>query len=75
MIDWISKKHREEKLKQAQEQQLRESLAAKVSQYVESSANEDDDFTELLIDGKKRRVAKEQITITDVLTGSPTKST
>ena len=75
MIDWISKKHREKKRKQAHEQQLRESLAAKVSQYVESSANANDDFTELLIDGKKRRVAKEQITITDVLTGSPTKST
>lgn len=53
---------------------MRESLAAKVSRYEETTANENDDFTELLIDGKKRRVAKEQITITDVLTGSPTKS-
>lgn len=74
MIDWISKKHRDKKRKEAEEQQLRASLAAKVAKYVEPCANAADDFTELLIDGKKRRVAKEQITITDVLTGSDTES-
>jgi len=74
MIDWISKKHRDKKRKEAEEQQLKASLAAKVAKYVESSGNEEDDFTELFIDGKKRRVAKEQITITDVLTGSDTES-
>jgi len=70
MIDWISKKHRDKKHREAQEQQLRKSLAEKVSQYEELSGNPIDDYTELFIDGKKLRVAKEQITITDVLTGS-----
>jgi hypothetical protein len=74
MIDWISKKRRDKKHREAQEQRLRKSLAEKVSQYEESASNPKDDFTELFIDGEKLRVAKEQITITDVLTGPLTKS-
>ena len=69
MIDWISKKRREEKRREAHEQQLKKSLAEKISQYEQSNRNliensPEDDFTELFIDGKRRRVAKEQITIT-----------
>lgn len=69
MIDWISKKRREEKRREAHERQLKKSLAEKISQYEQSNRNlidhsPEDDFTELFIDGKKRRVAKEQITIT-----------
>lgn len=75
MIGWISKKNREKKHREVQEQQLRESLAEKVLKYEEPSSNPVDDFTELFINGEKLRVAKEQITITDVLTGSFTKST
>jgi hypothetical protein len=74
MIDWISKKHRDKKHREAQEQQLRKSLAKKVLKYEEPSSNPIDDFTELFIDGEKLRVAKEQITITDIITGSFTKS-
>ena len=74
MIDWISKKHRDKKLRETQEQQLRKSLAEKVSQYEEPSNNPIDDFTEVFLDGEKLRVAKQQITITDVLTGSLIKS-
>lgn len=74
MIDWISKKHRDKKQREAQEQRLRKSLAEKISQYEEPSGNPIDDYTELFVDGKKLRVAKEQITITDVLTESFKKS-
>ena len=68
MIDWISKKHREKKRREAHEWQLKKSLAEKISQYEQSRSNSIDnslvdDFTEVFIDGKKLRVAKEQITI------------
>ena len=71
MIDWLSKKQREKKHKEALELELRNSLALKVSQYENSSVETADisdgqDFTELLVNGKKLRVAKEEITISDV---------
>ena len=74
MIEWISKKHRDKKHREVHELKLRKSIADKVSQYEEPSDDPIDDFTELFINGEKLRVAKEQITITDVLTGSITKS-
>ena len=74
MFGWMSKKHRDKKRREAQEQQLRKSLAEKVSKYEEPSSNPIDDFTELFINGEKIRVAKEQITVTDVLTGPFIKS-
>ena len=74
MMDWIWNKYRDKKHREAREQQLRKSLAEKVLKYEESPSNPIDDFTELFIDGKKLRVAKEQITVTDVLTGSLIKS-
>ena len=68
MIGWLSKKRREDKRREAHERQLRKSLAEKVSQYEQSCINSidkflEDDFTEVFIDGKNLRVAKEQITI------------
>lgn len=72
MIDWISKKQRDKKRKEAHEQALRESLAEKVSRYEQSRTDEpkDDDggqdFTELFVNGKKLRVPKQEITVTDV---------
>lgn len=71
MIDWISKKQRDKKRKEAHEQALRKSIAEKISRYedarTDSAADADDqDFTELYVDGKKVRVAKQQITVTDV---------
>ena len=74
MIELISKKHRDKKRRETQELKLRKSIAEKVAQFAECSDDPIDDFTELSINGEKRRVAKEQITITDVLTGSTTKS-
>lgn len=71
MIDWISKKQRDKKRKEAHEQALRKSIAEKISRYedarTDSAAGADgQDFTELYVDGKKVRVAKQQITVTDV---------
>lgn len=68
MLNWISKKRREEKRNQAHERQLKKSLAEKISRYEQSRSNSidnppADDFTEVFIDGKKLRVAKQQITI------------
>lgn len=68
MIDWLSKKRREDKRREAHERQLKKSLAEKISQYERSRINSidkllEDDFTEVFIDGKSLRVAKEQITI------------
>ena len=68
MIGWISKKNKENQRREAQERQLKESLAEKVSQYERSREKLIDnppveDSTEIFIDGKKLRVAKEQITI------------
>ncbi len=70
MIDWLSKKRREEKQKQAQEEDLKASIAEKISQYEASketniSDEDDDDHTELMVNGKKVRVAKQQIDLTD----------
>ena len=64
MIDWLSKNRREEKRKQAQEEDLRASLSEKLKQYEASrevNLDADDDHTELLLNGKKIRVAKQQI--------------
>lgn len=74
MIEWISKKQRATKRRRADELKLRRSIAEKLSRYEEPADDPIDDYTELLINGEKVRVAKEQITITDVLTGFSTKS-
>ena len=71
MIDWISKKQREQKRKEEHEKALRESLAEKVSRYEREHSEPpeqqaDQDYTELLVDGKKLRVAKQVIDVTDV---------
>ncbi len=71
MFELISKKQREKKRKEAHEQALRESLADKISRYEQSRCNQpsnDDgqDFTELCVNGKKLRVAKQEIDVTDV---------
>ena len=68
MIDWLSKKRREEKRKQAHEQDLRASLSEKLKQYEASrevNLDDADDHTELMINGKKVRVAKQQINLAD----------
>ena len=70
MIDWLSKKRREEKRKQAEEQKLRASLSEKLALYeaaqqtAEAEAG-DDDHTELMVDGKKIRVPKTQTDLAD----------
>lgn len=71
MIDWISKKQRDKKRMEAHEQALRESIAEKISRYEDARTGSADggdsqDFTELYVNGKKVRVAKQQITVTDV---------
>ena len=72
MFDLISRKQREKQRKEAHEKALRESLAEKISRYEKTRADEaghDDDgqdFTELRVNGKKLRVAKQEITVTDV---------
>lgn len=66
MFDWISKKRREKKRKDAHEQELKRTLASKVANYENNKHAAQNDFTEVAIGGKKLRVAKEQITINDI---------
>jgi hypothetical protein len=73
MLDWLSKSNRDQKKKDAQEKDLKQRLADKISQYEDHAAKQEDDHTEIFIDGKKIRVAKEQINIGDVGSGQPKK--
>ena len=68
MLDWISKKRRDKKRKEAHEKILKKSLAEKVLKYDSHNYNNhigesQNDFTEITIGGEKLRVAKEQITL------------
>ena len=63
MLDWLSKKKREEKEKQIREEELKKSLSEKLAHYQEKQQEAVDDHTELFINGKKVRVAKEQINL------------
>ena len=74
MIDWISRKNRAKKKRETQEQELKASLAKKVSLYQDLSNDPADDHTEIFIGGKKLRVAKEQITLQDVSAATASKS-
>lgn len=71
MFELISKKQRDKTRKEAHEKALRDSLAEKISRYEKSRSDQtghDDgqDFTELCVNGKKLRVAKQEITVKDV---------
>ena len=65
MLDWISKKSRDKKLKEANEEALKRSLAEKVSKYQNQNGESHDDYTEVTIAGELLRVAKQQITLAD----------
>jgi len=65
MLDWLSKKKKEDKLKETREQELKRSLSEKVAQYQQVQQEPADDHTEIFVNGKKLRVAKEQITLGD----------
>ena len=71
MIDWISKKRKAKQQKQVREDELRASLSDKIARYEAAQQaaggnDEADDHTELVVDGKKLRVAKKEVTLTDV---------
>ena len=79
-LDWISKKRRDKKRKEAHEKLLKKSLAEKISIYDSHIYNNHigeskKDFTDLTIGGEKLRVAKEQITLTDLWTEQIIRST
>lgn len=70
VIDWLSKKSREAKRKQDEEQKLRDSLSQKLADYERSqelSPDEpgDNDHTEMVLNGKKVRVSKTQIDLSE----------
>jgi hypothetical protein len=73
MIGWLSKSNRDQKKKDVQEKNLKQSLADKISQYEDHTNNQSDDHTEVFLGGKKIRVAKEQIDIGDVASTPPSK--
>ena len=63
MLGRFSKKHREEKRRSEQELALKQSLAEKVRRFQAPSLKERSAYTELTLNGKRVRVAKEHITI------------
>jgi hypothetical protein len=63
MLDWLSKKKREDKIKESRELALKKSLSEKVARYQKVKDQPADDHTEIFVNGKKLRVAKEQITL------------
>ncbi|MDC1287417.1 hypothetical protein N8198_05985 [Gammaproteobacteria bacterium] len=69
MLEWASKKQRDQKRKVEQEAVLKKSLGEKVQRFqsspkVQSSAKiENVGYTELTINGKRLRVIREHITI------------
>ena len=69
MIDWLSKKSREEKRKDSEEQKLKASLSEKVAEYERTQDLNleftDEDHTELMVNGKKLRVPKTQIDLAE----------
>ena len=69
VIDWLSKKSREEKRKNAEEQELRASLSEKLAAYQRTQelnlVDTDDDHTEMMLNGKKVRVSKTQIDLAE----------
>ena len=66
MLDWLSKKDKEEKTREIRERELRKSLSEKVAQYQKIQEEPEDDHTEIFVNGKKLRVAKEQITLSEI---------
>lgn len=71
MFDWLSKEGKAQKQKDRREQELKASLSKKLSRYEQdqkasASGALDNDHTELVLNGRKLRIAKSQITITDV---------
>ncbi len=63
MLEWISKKHRDQKHKAEQEAALKNSLAEKVQRFQSPHNSENTGYTELTINGKRLRVLREHITI------------
>ena len=70
MIDWISKSNRKQKDRDAHERELRKSLAEKISTLEAIESEEPNDHTEIVLNGRRLRVAKEQITIYDLADGA-----
>ena len=68
MLDWISKKRRDKKRREAHEKILKKSLAEKISKYDNRIGESKNDFTEITIGSEILRVAIEQITLTDLWT-------
>lgn len=75
MLDWIYKKQREKKRKDAHERALKKTIAEKIARYEKNNESDEDEFTEVAIEGKKVRVAKEQITINGIWSGQHSKTT
>jgi len=65
MLDRLFKNRKERKQKDLQEQELKKSLAEKVSKYEQHDDTTNTDYTNITIDGKKLRVAKEHITLNE----------
>jgi hypothetical protein len=66
MIDWLSTQKRREKRKAARDAILKEEISAKAKSFETEGKQVVEDFTELTINGLRRRVPVDRITILDV---------
>lgn len=63
MLEWVSKKHREQKRHIEKEAALKQSLAEKVRRFQSPDKKVDSEHTEITINGKRIRVVREHITL------------
>ena len=63
MFEWVSKKYREQQQQAKQEAELKQSLADKVKRFQVAPTQAREAFTEVTVNGKRIRVAREHITI------------
>ena len=63
MFEWGSSKYREERRQAKREAELKQSLAAKVQRFQAAPQTSKEAFTEVTVNGKRVRVAREHITI------------
>ena len=68
VLDFLGKKNRETKRKESKEQELRASLAEKLAAYERSqevNLDDDEDHTNMMLNGKMVRVSKTQINLSE----------
>ena len=65
MIGWLSRRNRDKQRKETRSKKLREELAAKVQELDSNVRQSVEDFTDLTINGVRKKVATDRMTLVD----------